>query len=67
MKTEEIELKNGKYFAHYYSANQCSAEAIARKEREMVQALRWRLNPDTLFFWLDALMDRWDGMPYPQS
>ena len=67
MKTEEIELKCGKYFAHQYSANECRAEAIARKEREMVSVLRWRLNPDTLFFWLDALMDRWDNMPEPQS
>jgi cyclin E len=58
-KMEELEPQVAPKFAKYTS-DFCSAKEICTKEREIVQLLNWRLNPDTLYFWMEYYIRMWD-------
>lgn len=56
---EELEPQFVTKFSKY-TLNLCTAEDICNQEKEMVKLLRWRLNPDTLYFWVDYYIRMWD-------
>lgn len=58
-KMEELEPQVAPKFAKYTS-DFCSAKEICSKEREIVQVFNWRLNPDTLYFWVEYFTRMWD-------
>lgn len=60
MKSEEIELYPCRKFVDYTKGT-CSNLHIVKKERQILGVLKWRINPDTLYFWLDHLMKAWDS------
>jgi hypothetical protein len=60
MKIEEVELKTAVSFSNY-TGRTYSPKQIALKEREIVFAMNWCLNPDTLYSWLNSLCDSWDS------
>jgi hypothetical protein len=59
MKMDEVELRRVSEFARM-AGREYSSEDIGRKERDIVNALKFRLLPDTLFFWVDLVMKSWD-------
>ena len=64
-KMEELEPQVAPKFAKYTS-DFCSAKEICSKEREVVQLLNWRLNPDTLYFWMEYYVRMWDQFVFLQ-
>lgn len=66
MKVEEVELKSCLTFSNY-TYKHCTPQQIINKEREMVQSFNWKINPDTLFFWLQAYVNHWDEFISNQS
>lgn len=58
-KFEEIDAHTAPRFAKFTSGC-CSAMEICSKERELIKLMRWRLNPDTLNFWLEYYVRMWD-------
>ena len=60
MKMDEVELRRVTEFA-FYTENAVSASQIAVQERQIVQTLNFNILPDTLYFWVDLLMDQWDS------
>lgn len=58
-KMEEMDVQIAPKFAKYTS-DFCSATEICSREKEVVSLLKWRLNPDTLYFWLEYFVRAWD-------
>jgi cyclin E len=58
-KMEELEPQSATKFVNYTDAY-CSATEICTREREILRMLSWRLNPDTLIFWLEYYVRMWD-------
>ena len=58
-KMEELEPQAATKFAKF-TADYCSATEICKREREIENILGWRLNPDTLYFWIEYYIRMWD-------
>jgi Cyclin, N-terminal domain len=65
-KMEELQPQIAPKFAKYTS-DFCSAIEICRQEKEVVNLVKWRLNPDTLFFWLEYYVRSWDQFVLQQG
>lgn len=58
-KMEELDPQIVTKFAKY-TLDLCSAHEICNKEKELATLLKWKLNPDTLYFWVEYYIRMWD-------
>ena len=58
-KVEEVMVPQVRYFSKATNYSQ-SVEAICHMERDMLNALRFRLHPVTLLTWADWYTQQWD-------
>ena len=57
MKIEEVDIVSMNPSAYRYSHH----FTLAQYEKKIVSSLKFKLLPDTLYSWVDLLIDNWDN------